>query len=139
MNERDIIKRRQSKVTKEGEAKEIEVKNLLLEDSFIKSSFAIDKPSKVLKEKSPLYIPYESDKTMIDADLCIVRKEDNKLVCVISIKKSFRERGGLTAYWAKKVKEHSKDYKYILVTPDVDNELFDLNKPEKKVANNTAL
>ena len=40
--------------------------------------------------------------------------------------------GGQTVYWAKKVKEHSKNYKYILVTSDVDNELFDLNQPEKK-------
>lgn len=132
MEEKEIIKKRQSKANKEGEVKEEEVKRILLEDEIIKENFLIGKPSEVLKDKSDLYIPYNQEKAMIDADICVVRKRDNKLVCVISVKKSFRERGGQTAYWAVKVKEYNKGYKYILTTPDVDKELFDPTKPEKK-------
>lgn len=132
MEEKEIIKRRQSKATKEGEAKEEEVRHLLLEDVFIKENFLVGKPSEILEDKSELYIPYGKEKTMIDADICIVRKKDNKLVCVISVKKSFRERGGQTAYWALKVKEYKKNYKYILATPDVDQELFKPSEIKRK-------
>lgn len=132
MEEKEIISNRQSKASKEGKAKEEEVKNLLLEDNFIKEKFFVGKPSEVLKDLSILYIPYGKEKAMIDADLCIIRKKDNKLVCVISVKKSFRERGGQTAYWAIKVKQENKGFKYILTTPDVDKELFNPKKPENK-------
>ena len=71
------------------------------------------------EKKEELKIPYNDKKELIDADICIVRKIDKKLVCVISVKKSFRERGGQTAYWAVKVKQHKKNYKYILATPEV--------------------
>ncbi|WP_457623320.1 BsaWI family type II restriction enzyme, partial [Persephonella sp.] len=124
--------KRQSDATKEGEAKEKDVVQLLLSNSMIRDNFNIGKPSKVLNDKSLLYIPYNDYKAMIDADLCVVRKKDNKLVCVISVKKSFRERGGQTAYWAVKVKEFKKDYKYILATPDVDEELFNFEELHKK-------
>ncbi|WP_456465923.1 BsaWI family type II restriction enzyme [Persephonella sp.] len=132
MDKKEIIKQRQSKVSKEGGAKEEEVKDILLSDSFIKRNFHIGKPSEVLIDKSYLYISYDSDKAMIDADICVVRKRDNKLVCVISVKKSFRERGAQTAYWAVKVKESKKDFKYILATPDVDKELYNPESPENK-------
>ena len=90
-------------------------------------------PSQVLSDLEPLYIQYGKEKAMIDTDICVVRKSDNKLVCVISVKKSFRERGGQTAYWAVKVKEHKKEYKYILATPDVDKELFKIEELERKL------
>ncbi|RUM62060.1 MAG: hypothetical protein DSY59_00855 [Persephonella sp.] len=127
-----MIKKRQSRATKEGGAKEKEVKYLLLEDKTIQKNFLIGKPSEVLKNKSELYIHYNKEKAMIDADICIVRKKDNKLVCVVSVKKSFRERGAQTAYWAIKIKEYNKDYKYILATPDVDKELFNPVEPKRK-------
>lgn len=132
MEEKEIIKKRQSRATKEGGVKEEEVKHLLLEDKTIQENFSIGKPSEVLKDKSDLYIPYNQEKAMIDADICVVRKKDNKLVCVISVKKSFRERGGQTAYWAIKVKEYNKNYKYVLATPDVDKELFKPTEPKRK-------
>ena len=132
MEEKEIIKQRQSKASKEGGAKEKEVKSLLLEDTFISKNFHIGKPSAVLKDMSSLYIAYDDNKAMIDADLCVVRKKDNKLICVISVKKSFRERGAQTAYWAVKVKENKKNFKYILATPDVDKELYNPESPENK-------
>ncbi len=60
------------------------------------------------------------------------QKNRQKIVCVISVKKSLRERGGETAYWAAKIKEQCKEYEYIFVTPDVDKELFDPKNPEKE-------
>ncbi|WP_457642470.1 BsaWI family type II restriction enzyme [Persephonella sp.] len=86
-DEKEIIRKRQSRATKEGGAKEEDVKYLLIEDSVISKNFLIGKPSGVLKDKSPLYIPYGKEKAIIDADLCVVRKKDNRLVCVISVKK----------------------------------------------------
>lgn len=59
-------------------------------------------------------------------------KKDSKLVCVISVKKSFRERGAQTAYWAIKIREANKNYLYILATPDVDKELYNPSNPDNK-------
>ncbi|GAB6075363.1 BsaWI family type II restriction enzyme [Desulfurobacterium crinifex] len=126
---------RQREVSEAGKQKEDEVIELLLNDEFIRENFLIDRPSKLSSDflnKEDLKIPYNNQKELIDADICIVRKSDRRLVCVISVKKSFRERGGQTAYWAVKVKQHNKDFKYILVTPDVDQELYNPEKPEKR-------
>ncbi len=132
MNEKQARQKRQSEVSKSGREKEKEVIELLLSDKDIKKNFIIGNPSKILNNLEPLYISYGNQKSMIDADICVVRKKDKKLLCVISVKKSFRERGGQTAYWAIKIKEHCKGYKYILATPDVDKELFNPEKPERK-------
>ncbi len=133
MNEKDIRKKRQKEVSKTGRDKEEEVIHLLSSDYEIDKNFLVGHPSKVMSDLEPLYIQYGKEKAMIDADICIIRKLDNKLVCVISVKTSFRERGGQTAYWALKVKEYKKDYKYILVTPDVDRELFKPEELEKEI------
>lgn len=126
---------RQREVTKAGKRKEDEVIGLLRSVPEIEKNFIIDRPSKIKKgflKKEELEVPYNDRKEKIDADICVVRKADKKLVCVISVKKSFRERGGQTAYWAVKVKQHNKSYKYILVTPDTDQELYNPEKPKKK-------
>ncbi len=127
-----MINKRQSQVSKEGKKKELEVKNILLSDSFIRNNFLVDNPSKVLRNKDELYISYGSYKTEIDADLCVVDKHSKKLFCVISVKKSLRERGAQTAYWALKIREAKKRFKYIFCTPDVNKELFDPENPNKK-------
>ncbi len=132
MDEKEARQKRQSEVSKAGKEKEREIIDILLSDKEISDNFCVGIPSKVLKDKSLVEIRYGKNKTQIDADICVIRKKDNKLVCVISVKKSFRERGGQTAYWALKIKQAGKDYKYILVTPDVDEELFDPKLPEKK-------
>jgi len=132
LNEKEARQKRQSEVSKAGKEKEREVIDILLSNEDISDRFLIGIPSKVLTNKSLLKIQYGEYQAEIDADICVVRKKDNKLVCVISVKKSFRERGGQTAYWALKVKQSGKDYKYILATPDVDKELFDENNPEKR-------
>jgi len=76
-----------------------------------------------------LKIIYEGNRTkLIDNDLIVYSKNKGKIVCVLSVKKSLRERAGQTAYWMMKKKEQRKDFKYIFVTPDVDNELL----PDRK-------
>lgn len=128
------IKERQSYVSSEGRKYEEWLIEELKKDEVIAQNFLVGKPSEVLDEnnREKIKISYGEKKEEIDADVCIVRKKDNKLVIVISVKKSFRERGAQTAYWALKVKQNRKDYLYILVTPDVDKELYDENNPTKK-------
>lgn len=133
------IKDRQSSVSREGRKTEREVVEILRKDEFISENFYVGtlaeaRLSGFLDENNleNLEIDYGHDKHLIDADVCIVKKKDRKVVAVISVKKSFRERGGQTAYWALKVKQSLKDFKYIVATPDVDEELFDKNNPGKK-------
>ena len=132
MEEKDIRRKRQSEVSKDGKEKEKEVIDILYSDKEIRERFDIGIPSKVLKDIASIEIPYGSYKTKIDADICVVSKKDNRLVCVISVKKSLRERGAQTAYWALKIREAKKRFKYIFCTPDVNKELFDPENPNKK-------
>lgn len=131
----DEIKKRQSLVSLWGKAEEYKVIEILLSDNEIKAKCEIGPPHKVLtpEEKELLQINYGISKEEIDADLVVLEKTSRKILCVISVKKSFRERGAQTAYWAVKVRSNSrKEYKYILVTPDVDKELFNKDDPFKK-------
>ncbi|MCX7640955.1 MAG: BsaWI family type II restriction enzyme, partial [Pyrinomonadaceae bacterium] len=65
----------------------------------------------------------------IDSDIVLLSKQQRKVVCVISVKKTFRERYSQSAYWALKSKERT--FEYILATPDVDREIFDPDNPER--------
>lgn len=146
MYERDEnIKRRQSYVSKEGAKYEDFVKQILESDDYIRENALIVKGPKGERSKKeenfsinlePLKITYNSngikDSFFLDSDLIVYSKKKNAIVCVISVKKSFRERGGETAYWMVKKKESGKVFKYILVTPDNDKELFKPNEPERR-------
>lgn len=134
----DRIKR-QSEVAKAGSQTEEEVVNLLNAIEEIRKNLIIQqflKLPKSLKKwiTKDLEIPYDKcgRAFIIDADICVIRKTDHKLLAVISVKKSFRERGAQAAYWALKLKLLKKPYKYVLATPDVDHELFDPENPQKK-------
>ena len=135
MNER---RKRQSEVSKEGRKTEEEVVGLLNSIKEIREKFIVERYSKLPKllKKAlhkELSIEYPcGDSQEIDADICILDKENLKLLAVISVKKSFRERGAQAVYWALKLKLSNKSYKYVLATPDVNRELFDPEKPERK-------
>jgi len=152
MNER---KRRQSEVSKEGKRTEEEVVKLLNSVEGIEKFLIIERcqklfqrvrelirkgelpPSagkKIYETLEELKIFYPCGKTYfsIDADVCVVDKRTLKLLAVISVKKSFRERGGQTAYWALKLKREGKSFKYVLATPDVDKEIFNPLRPHAK-------
>ena len=67
-----------------------------------------------------------------DADIVVYSLCSKEILLVISVKKSFRERGAQTAYWGFKLRCDGKPFKYILVTIDNDKELFDPKNPGKK-------
>jgi type II restriction enzyme len=72
-----------------------------------------------------------------DGDLIIYQKVDPKpnikVLAIISVKKSFRERYTETPYWKLKLLESeiTKDIKVYMVTPDNDNEVS-YNQPPRK-------
>ena len=142
------IRMRQSYVSKEGTKYENFVIQLLQSDNYIRANAVIGKGTKgentekILLEEGIsvdtelLKIKYNSNNIsrsfLLDNDIVVYSKPKRAIVCVISVKKSFRERGGETAYWMVKKKESNKPYKYILVTPDNDNELFKPHEPQKR-------
>jgi len=141
MNEE--IQRRQSEVAKAGRKTEENIKQIIEDDEYIKKNAIIVLGSQINgnkeipeEEKNKLYVDYIINgnhlEEKIDDDIIIYSKIKKKIVCVISVKKSFRERGGETAYWGLKKKLENKDFKYICATPDVDNELFNPKNPEKR-------
>ena len=77
--------------------------------------------------KRMLLIHYENYSFLPDADIILYKgnKEKVKIICVISVKNSFRERGFETTYWKLKLLENpnTKDIKMFLATPDKDNEI----------------
>jgi len=142
------IRMRQSYVSKEGNKYENFVITLLKSDNYIRMNAVIGKGTKrentekILLEEGIsvdtelLKIKYDSNNIsrsfFLDNDIIVYSKRKGTIVCVISVKKSFRERGGETAYWMIKKKESNKPYKYILVTPDNDNELFRPKEPKRR-------
>lgn len=139
----DKVIERQGFVTIEGDRVEKEIISTLVGNDYINENTIIGQgPSHRQSESrynfkgklidiQELYINYEDGRYIIDADIIVYCKDKKEILCVISSKKSFRERGSQTAYWATKLQEKNKKFKYILVTPDVDKELFHPNKPDK--------
>ncbi len=62
-----------------------------------------------------------------DADIILYQgnEEHVRIICIISVKNSFRERGFETTYWKLKLKQNTntKHIKMFLATPDRDNEI----------------
>lgn len=145
----DIIRQRQSNVSKEGQRVEEEIIRILKEDQIIRERCIIGKGKngKVEEEQfllvdfqtqeetridsELLSFKYNGDRYYMDADIIIYDKLKKRIICVISSKKSFRERGAQSAYWAIKKKACKKHFPYILATPDNDKELFDPEDPTK--------
>ena len=135
MNER--IKR-QSEVSKAGSKTEEEVVQLLASDKEINENLIVERYPKLPKKLKKLIdkdlsIYYKCGGFQkIDADICVLDRKNLKLLAVISVKKSFRERGAQAVYWALKVRLKEKPFKYVLATPDVDKEIFDPQNPTKR-------
>jgi len=131
--------KRQSEVARAGSQTEEEIVNLLNSVKEIKNYLIIERHPKLsksiktkIKKELEIYYPCGDKSFLVDADICIIDKNTLKLLAVISVKKSFRERGAQAAYWALKIKQENKKFKYVLATPDVDKEIFDPSKPEHK-------
>ena len=78
--------------------------------------------------KRKLVINYGDYLFLSDADIVIYKncpKNDVKIIAIISVKNSFRERGFETAYWKLKLLESpiTSNIKVFLATPDKDNEI----------------
>ena len=150
MDEREVRSKRQSEVSLVGSETERRIMQILAEDGKIRNECIIGHgASQTVKSKTFTLRDFETGESVelphsilsikytretgeevymyMDADIVIYHKPSKRVVCVISSKKSFRERGAQSAYWA--LKKEDRDYKYVLVTPDNDNELFKPNRP----------
>jgi len=60
-----------------------------------------------------------------DADIVLYKRDPLKVLAILSIKNSFRERYTETPYWKLKLSsdEITKDIQVFMVTPDKDNEI----------------
>jgi type II restriction enzyme len=151
MYERDPnIRDRQSFVSKEGARYEDFIINILKSDPHINENaiiikgmrqektgkITLDESGRISIDTSVIKINYNSNgitaSFLLDNDIIVYSKKREEIVCIISVKKSFRERGGETAYWMVKKREANKPFMYILATPDSDQELFDPRNPTKK-------
>jgi len=78
--------------------------------------------------KRKLAINYGEYLFLPDADIVIYKNcpnDDVKIIAIISVKNSFRERGFETTYWKLKLSESpiTSNIKVFLATPDKDNEI----------------
>ena len=85
------------------------------------------------KVKRSIAISYGEYLFLPDADIIIYKKckyDDIKILAIISIKNSFRERGFETTYWKLKLSESeiTSHIKVFLATPDKDDEIAYIKK-----------
>ncbi len=78
--------------------------------------------------KRKLVINYGKYLFLPDADIVIYKSchdDDVRIIAIISVKNSFRERGFETTYWKLKLSESpiTSNIKVFLATPDKDNEI----------------
>jgi type II restriction enzyme len=112
----------------------IEILKVYLKDTDIK----IIKDSNLKKKnlskeldlvKRMLLIHFDNYSFLPDADIILYRNKTQtktvEIICIISVKNSFRERGFETTYWKLKLNENinTKHIKVFLATPDKDNEI----------------
>ena len=89
--------------------------------------------------KRKLAINYGEYLFLPDADIVIYKRcknRDVRIIAVVSVKNSFRERGFETTYWKLKLLESpiTSDIQVFLATPDKDNEISFIapnGKPKK--------
>ena len=84
-------------------------------------------PEELDKVKRLVAINYGEYLFLPDADIIVykVKNNDIKIIAIISVKNSFRERGFETTYWKLKLKESpvTSHIRVFLATPDKDNEI----------------
>jgi len=104
---KDFCKENNLKITKD---KELKSKNLSKELSEVKRLISVN---------------FDEYLLLPDADLIIYKTNPIKIIAILSIKNSFRERYTETPYWKLKLNqdEITKDIKVFMITPDKDNEI----------------
>ncbi len=106
--------------------KRLEGTNLRLTTDRILKGRKISPELEMVKRK--LAINYGEYLFLPDADIVIYKicpKGNIKIIAIISVKNSFRERGFETTYWKLKLSESpiTSNIKVFLATPDKDNEI----------------
>lgn len=84
-------------------------------------------PKELQQVKKILSINYNNREFLPDGDIIIYKKIFNipKIIAILSVKNSFRERYLETSYWKVKLakKYTTRNIKLLMITPDKDNEL----------------
>ncbi len=138
-----VIKARQSWVAKIDNGLEKVI--FILLDDFCKDNNLKITTDKILKSatlnkeldliRRQLLINFEEYSFLPDADFVIYKDNPIKILCILSIKNSFRERYTETPYWKLKLlqSEITKNIKVFMLTPDNDDEISFIknNKPRK--------
>jgi len=75
-------------------------------------------------------------KHLPDVDLLVYQVKRNRILAILSVKTSLRERATQTAYWRLKLQAQSntKNIRIFLVTPNSDDDLRSNRKPRKNRA-----
>ncbi|ADO44629.1 conserved hypothetical protein [Hydrogenobacter thermophilus TK-6] len=159
-DEKEVRRKRQREVSLVGEAIEKRIMQILAQDNKIREECIIGHgPAQAVRAETFVLRDFERDESVelphlilsvkytretgeevymyMDADIVIYHKLSRRIVCVISSKKSFRERGAQSAYWS--LKKTGRDFKYIIVTPDSDFELYNPDNPYKQAKWRTIL
>ncbi|ABR31328.1 restriction endonuclease MjaVIP [Thermosipho melanesiensis] len=107
-------------------------RNLTKELELVKRLISIDYGEYLFLPDADIIVYKVTKKKAIDE----LDENDIKILAIISVKNSFRERGFETAYWKKKLSESiiTSHIKVFMATPDPDNEISYIapnHKPKK--------
>lgn len=143
--EESVIKTRQSWVAVIGRSLEIIVENLikdfcakhnlkLINDKILKSKNLVGELDLV---RRAILVNFGENNVLPDGDIIIYKFENNipKILAILSVKNSFRERYTETPYWKLKLSESeiTKNIKVYMITPDNDNEISKKNGSKSRI------
>jgi len=85
--------------------------------------------------KRAILVDFGKYSLLPDGDIIIYKKSNElpKIIAILSVKNSFRERYTETPYWKLKLlqSEITKDIKVMMITPDKDDEISFVHPPRK--------
>ncbi len=104
----------------------------LINDKILKKN---NLPKELDLVKRAILVDFGNYSLLPDGDIIIYKKINDfpKILAILSIKNSFRERYTETPYWKLKLlqSEITKNIKVLMITPDKDNEISFSNPPRK--------
>ncbi len=137
------IKARQSWVATIGRNLE-KIIEILIEDFCKENNLFITNDRSLKRNKLPkeldlvkraILVDFGNYSLLPDGDIIIYQKNNElpKVIAILSVKNSFRERYTETPYWKLKFlqSEITKNIKVMMITPDKDNEISFSNPPRK--------
>ena len=95
----------------------------------------VDLPTELDMVKRLILVNFGEYAILPDGDIIIYKLYNNqpKILAILSVKNSFRERYTETPYWKLKLSQNNitKDIKVFIITPDKDNEISFSQNPRK--------